>query len=226
MSSIFTSGYQRNDARSDHCLYSYPITEQARKISLVSDMIARPEALPLESVAEEPDQAMSDSELKEWAAFYARPATTAEHSDDAAAYVVFVLGGERFAVSLDDLDEVARVECGVGLDHVSPLVLGLANIRGEVVPLLDTAAALGVRSTYRLGSPNRTLVIRDEQDRRTALPVERVQSIELIDSEQFQVVPTLDDSSLIRRIAIAEHDGGSMTLLDVSGLRRAGTEGF
>jgi purine-binding chemotaxis protein CheW len=169
---------------------------------------------------------MSDTELEEWAAFYARSAVDAQRCDDAAAYVVFMLGGERFAVPLEDLDEVARVECGIGLDHASALVLGLVNIRGEVVPMLDTAAALRVRGTYQLGGSNRTLVIRDEQGRRTALPVDRVQSIEQIGSEQFQHLSSAEDSGPIRRIAIAERDGHSMTLLDVSGLHRADNEGF
>jgi chemotaxis signal transduction protein len=102
----------------------------------------------------------------------------------------------------------------------------LVNIRGEVVPMLDTAAALRVRGTYQLGGANRTLVICDQQGRRTALPVDRVQSIELIGPEQFQFFSNAEDSGPVRRIAIAEHDGHSMTLLDVSGLHRADNEGF
>jgi purine-binding chemotaxis protein CheW len=186
----------------------------------------RPEVLPTDAASLGSDQAMSDAELQEWARFYARSAVDSQHADDASAYVIFVLGGERFAVPLQDLDEVARVECGIGLDHASTLVIGLVNIRGEVVPMLDTAAALRVRGTYQLGSSNRTLVIRDEQGRRTALPVDRVQSIELIGPGQFQFFPDAEDSGAIRRIAIAEHDGHSMTLLDVSGLNRADNQGF
>jgi chemotaxis signal transduction protein len=139
--------------------------------------------------------------------------------------VIFRVGGERFAVPLADLDEVAQVEVGIGLSHASALVLGLANIRGEVVPMLDTAAALGTRGSHRLGTDNRTLVVRDARDRRTALPVDRIESIELLSPELFQVRDGGDEQSPIRRIAIGEHAGGSLTLLDLGGLRRAGSDG-
>jgi chemotaxis signal transduction protein len=116
------------------------------------------------------------------------------------------------------------VEVGIGLDHASPLVLGLVNIRGEIVPMLDTAAALGTRASHRLGPQNRSLVIRDTRDRRTALPVDQVESIEPLAPEAFEARGGDDTAALIRRVGIGEHAGGALTLLDVGGLRRAGAD--
>ncbi len=168
---------------------------------------------------------MTQAELKHWAELYAHDNSTAVQAGSGHAHVIFRLGGERFAVPLADLDEVARVEVGIGLSRAGALVLGLVNIRGEVVPLLDTAGALGARGSYRLGNKNRTLVVRDARDRRTALPVDQIESIELLPPDLFRVHRNDDDKALIRRIGIGEHAGGSLTLLDMHGLRGAGANG-
>jgi chemotaxis signal transduction protein len=171
-------------------------------------------------------QPLTEAELRHWAQQYARPDTELADTDTGAgvAHVIFRVGGERFAVPLADLDEVAQVEVGIGLDHASPLVLGLVNIRGEVVPMLDTAAALGTRASHRLGPQNRSLVVRDARDRRTALPVEQIESIEPLMAESFQAQGGDDAEALIRRVGVGEHAGGSLTLLDIGGLRRAGAD--
>jgi chemotaxis signal transduction protein len=170
------------------------------------------------------DEGLSDSELRHWADVYARDDSAPTETGDASPHVIFQVGGERFAVPLDELDEVARVEVGIGLNHASSLVLGLVNIRGEVVPVLDTAAALGTRGTYRLGNANRTLVVRDARDRRTALPVDGIETIDQLDAALFQGEGA-DTKAPIRRVAVGEYAGGSLTLLDLSGLRRAGSAG-
>jgi chemotaxis signal transduction protein len=206
----------------------------------VPDSAPPPSIPPHSSVASAPDPAASTAlpsataavqrpltaaELRHWAEQYARTDTELADTGAGTAHVIFRVGGERFAVPLADLDEVAQVEVGIGLDHASPLVLGLVNIRGEIVPMLDTAAALGTRASQRLGPQNRSLVVRDARDRRTALPVDQVESIELLASALFQAQAGGDDGEApIRRIGIGEHAGGSLTLLDVGGLRRTGAD--
>jgi purine-binding chemotaxis protein CheW len=176
---------------------------------------------------------MTEAQLRQWAEVYARDDATPTATGRDSAHVIFRVGGERFAVPLEDLDEVARVEVGIGLEHASALVLGLVNIRGEVVPMLDTAAVLGARGSWRLDTSNRTLVVRDARGRRTALPVDRIESIELLAPELFrsphgspQGTPSAaDDAGPVCRIGIGEHAGRSLTLLDLGGLRRAGADG-
>jgi len=145
---------------------------------------------------------------------------------DSGTFVLFRLGDERFAIALDDLDEVACVETGIALANVDPVVLGLANLRGELLPLLDTAALLGTRVDYRLGSNNRTLVVSDQQGRRSGLPVDRVDGVERLDAGLFQLRSTSSADAPVRRAGIAEHAGSALSLLDVSGLRRGDMDHF
>ncbi len=58
------------------------------------------------------------------------------------------VGAERFALELTAVREVLVDPAPTPLPGAPPTVLGVVNLRGEVVPLLDTAALLG---TGRLG---------------------------------------------------------------------------
>jgi chemotaxis signal transduction protein len=58
--------------------------------------------------------------------------------------VVLPVGPDSYAVPIESLREVVAAPALTGLVTAPSLVLGLVNLRGEIVPLLDTAALLGV----------------------------------------------------------------------------------
>ncbi|MGB5737207.1 MAG: chemotaxis protein CheW [Thiohalocapsa sp.] len=173
----------------------------------------------------EAGELLSAETLRERAEAYAAVAA-ADTDLNRTTFVLFRLGGECFAIALDDLDEVACVETGIALANVDPTIIGLANLRGELLPLLDTAAMLGTRCEYRLGGDNRTLVIRDVYGRRSGLPVDRVDAVEYLDTGIFQLRAAAAEQRPIARAGVAEHAGAALSLLDVSGLRQGHVEHF
>jgi chemotaxis signal transduction protein len=58
--------------------------------------------------------------------------------------VLLPVGPDVYAVPVGWVREVAPVPALYPLVTAAPVVLGLFNLRGEIVPLLDTAALLGV----------------------------------------------------------------------------------
>jgi chemotaxis signal transduction protein len=167
---------------------------------------------------------LPEPELDYWTERYAQGGAEVEHPGQ--AYVLVRLSGERFAVAMQDLDEVATVTTGIALPHLDPRVLGLANVRGELLPLLDTAALLGLGTAYRLGGRNRTLVIRDQHGRRTGLPVDAVEAVEDLDPGTFQIRHGAPGGAPVRRVGVGEHKGQSLSLLDVTPLRQASFSHF
>jgi len=169
------------------------------------------------------------AELDHWTGRYAQALDPAE-SLTGRVFVIVRVAGERFALPMQVLDEVASATTGIGLPHVSALVLGLANVRGEIVPLLDTGALLGISGNYRLGPANRTLVVRDLRGRRTGLPVDAVESVELLDPNSFQAQAQAQapagTTAPLRRVGVGEHQGRSLTLLDLGPLLAAGFNHF
>lgn len=53
------------------------------------------------------------------------------------------LGSERVAIHLSDVREVVSAPAPTRLPTAPPTLLGLFNLRGEVMPLLDLAVLLG-----------------------------------------------------------------------------------
>jgi len=58
--------------------------------------------------------------------------------------VLLPVGADLFAVPIESVREVLAQPVVTGLVTAPALVLGLINLRGEIVPLLDTAALLGL----------------------------------------------------------------------------------
>ncbi|HWT21988.1 MAG TPA: chemotaxis protein CheW, partial [Solirubrobacteraceae bacterium] len=62
--------------------------------------------------------------------------------------LVLPVGADRYALELADVREVVRGPAITPLPGAPAAVLGALNLRGAVIPVLDTAALLG---TGRLG---------------------------------------------------------------------------
>jgi purine-binding chemotaxis protein CheW len=58
--------------------------------------------------------------------------------------VVLPVGADLYAVPISWVREVVAIPMTTALVTAPPLVLGLVNLRGEIVPLLDTAVLLGL----------------------------------------------------------------------------------
>lgn len=168
---------------------------------------------------------LTAAELAHWTELYARPA--AAETDPGEPFLLFRLGEERFAVPMADLDEVASLAGGTALPHVGPLVQGLANLRGEILLLLDAGALLSAGARPRLGVENRTLVIRDRHGRRAGLMVDAIEGVESLDPSTFRL-PSRDagSESPVRRAGAGEHKGAALIRVDVGPLREAAFSGF
>jgi purine-binding chemotaxis protein CheW len=110
----------------------------------------------------------------------ALPAAAGRSADD--GYVVFSLGGERFAIPLKQVLEADRVPAVTPVPFVPDFVRGVANRRGEVLPLIDLrllldieqeAAPLGVQP----GEGRMLVVRRNESDAPAALVVDSLGGI-------------------------------------------------
>jgi purine-binding chemotaxis protein CheW len=67
--------------------------------------------------------------------------------------VVFRLGHEQFAAPITRVREILRPLKVTRMPRTAPFVKGLFNLRGQVLPLLDTKARLGIRSRPDEGQP-------------------------------------------------------------------------
>jgi len=63
------------------------------------------------------------------------------------AYLTFALGEEKFAIPVDHVQEVVEFGQVTKVPNAPEYMLGIINLRGRVLPLLDTKLKLGLTAT-------------------------------------------------------------------------------
>lgn len=74
------------------------------------------------------------------------------------SYLTFVVGNDKFAVHAEHVREVIEVGQITKLPHAPAYMLGIINLRGEILPLIDTRQKLGL-PLKELTPGNRILVL-------------------------------------------------------------------
>jgi chemotaxis signal transduction protein len=106
----------------------------------------------------------------------------------ATAHVVFRLGSRTMAIPLAAVSEIARPPKVTRLPHVPAWVLGIANLRGDIVSMLDLEGFL----SGKVGKPSheqRMLALRPAGDEvRTAVLVDSVDGIQAFEDARISRV--------------------------------------
>ena len=103
---------------------------------------------------------LSQAQLDEMAAQYAEDKREVELEQE--QWLVFSLGEELFSLSMNDLDEIALVRGGIAIPSIKKNVIGLINLRGEPIILIDTKKILNLSITESSHALQRVLVIKDQ----------------------------------------------------------------
>jgi purine-binding chemotaxis protein CheW len=69
--------------------------------------------------------------------------------NESNAYLTFALGHEKFAIKVEYVQEVVEFGQFTRVPNAPAYMLGIINLRGRVLPLLDTKLKLGLQATER-----------------------------------------------------------------------------
>jgi purine-binding chemotaxis protein CheW len=110
-----------------------------------------------------------------------------------ARFVCAWAGGLRVAFGIEEVQEVLAPRSVTRLFHTPPAVLGVLNLRGDILPALDLAALVGESpSSVATGSEERFLVLRSiaESGAKPTSFAVRVQKLDpLRDAGSGEVMP-------------------------------------
>jgi chemotaxis-related protein WspD len=156
---------------------------------------------------------------EEWTAHVARPKRGAD--GDTQTVVIFRIGPEWLALPMRAVSEVADLRPIHSLPHRrSDLVLGLANVRGELLVCVSLGQVLGLEQSaeanreIRRGAYPRLLVIRRDNVR-SACPVDEVHGVHRVRSREMKNVPaTVARATATYSKAILSWKGVSVGILD------------
>ncbi|MBB3396028.1 chemotaxis protein CheW [Rhizobium sp. BK060] len=103
--------------------------------------------------------------------------------------IAFHLGHQQFCLKTTSIREIRGWAAATPLPHAPPHVLGVMNLRGSVIPVIDLAAKLRVTST--LDTSRSAIVVVEVGDGIIGLVVDQVSDILSISGERIQPVPDL-----------------------------------
>lgn len=104
-------------------------------------------------------------------------------------FLSFDLGGEAYAASIMDVREILKIVTPTEVPRAPREVLGVLSKRGVVMPVIDLAAVLGLRTPDRtLHRDQRVLVVGDGQ-RVLGLRVDRVHQVVRLPARALEDVP-------------------------------------
>jgi purine-binding chemotaxis protein CheW len=146
--------------------------------------------------------------------------------------LIVIVAGERWAIPAADVVEIVRPRVLTRLPYAPSSLLGLANLRGAVLPVVALAALLG-HAVSPARSTSRIVVV--DQGPRVGLLVDSVSTLTLASGERqvdLQALLAVEFSGLARRgaavmaggervVAASAGDVGGLALL---GFRVAGQE--
>ena len=99
--------------------------------------------------------------------------------------VVFEIGGQRLVAPMGQVSEILTMPEYTSLPLVKPWMLGIANIRGRLLPLTDLSRFLQVPSQLSQMAQRKVIVI-DHDNVFSGLLVDKVLGIEQFTQDQYR----------------------------------------
>lgn len=133
----------------------------------------------------------------------------------------FTLAGQNYAVPLADVNEIIRPETPTPVPGAPADVLGIINLRGNIVTVLDGCRRLGLKATGANQDPNQRLVIFREASGDVGIRIDVLQEVMELDTRKMLPplpgrTPRVDDPVL----GSMYHGDGFIALLDAGKLCR------
>jgi purine-binding chemotaxis protein CheW len=137
-----------------------------------------------------------------------------ERTDPQKSLVGFVVGDVCYAVPIDHVREIVNPLPVTELPHAPPTIAGVADHRGEIVPVVELRVRFGLPT---LTDPRRAKwILIDVTGRGVALCVDRVTEVFGAASADLKPAPALGSGDQLRGIAgVVSRNEGLTFVLDV-----------
>ncbi len=164
-----------------------------------------------------------DTEIKEVFGYEAAPGfDSGVVKNDTEQHIVFTLAGTEYAVSVLNIREVGKPLKITPVPNLPSWVLGVSNLRGEIISVLDLRIFLGIESIPYQESKRMLVVHSREQDITTALIVDNVRGIRSLSMEKVNPPASpIGDRVGVYMSGVYEHKKGLFTVIDLECLLKS-----
>ncbi len=141
--------------------------------------------------------------------------------DAPAKFLSFELGTETYGIDIGQVQEVRSYERATPLPNAPAWLLGVTNLRGTIVPIIDLRTRLGMAAPFDARTVTAVLTL---STRCVGLVVDAVSDVVTLAPESIKPAPALEahgnvDASFIQ--GIASVDDRMLILVDITALLSA-----
>ncbi|MFT3927254.1 MAG: chemotaxis protein CheW [Myxococcales bacterium] len=153
-----------------------------------------------------------------------RTAASRQRSDHAKNLVSFLVGDVRYAIEIARVREIVNPLPTVSLPHAPAEVVGVADHRGDVLPVVDLRVRFGVNTD--LTRRTKWIIVRvQERISAVALVVDAVTEVFGAGAEDQRSVPEIGSGSGRRGISsVYAYQGGLVFVVDTSIISSAASQ--
>lgn len=130
-------------------------------------------------------------------------------------FVALTAGDQLFCIEIRQILELRRWSPVTALPHSQPDVLGVINLRGAVIPIIDLAARFGLPAIER--NARNVIVIVSVEDRTVGLLVQSVSEILTVNADDIQETPDVQSDETRRSVVgVFASEDDLIRILDLS----------
>jgi len=137
--------------------------------------------------------------------------------EDTEKLIVFEVNGEEYSLPIHPVKEVLESPHITPVPESLPFILGIMNLRGKIVPVIDLARRLDLPEQD--GSREQHILITEGEEKSlVGVKVGRVMEILTVHKDEIQPTPAIVSKALAREflqgaVAIEQPQGGSRIVL-------------
>ena len=140
-----------------------------------------------------------------------------KYSGPSIRCVLFELSGETYGINVKKIREVLRVGTIRKVEGSPHNVLGVINVRGVIVTVIDTRSFYGLPSRP-VDDLSRIIIVELDSDNIVGMMVDCVQEVKDIPEKQFESMSATKEGASRYLQGIAHFNGNVIILIDVDSM--------
>lgn len=133
----------------------------------------------------------------------------------AGQYLGFFLGSQPYAIPIADVREINRMTDITSVPRVPDYVVGVMNLRGKVIPVIDLRIRFGVK--VREFSRETCVIVVEGTEGKVGMIVDAVNEVVELSLEEIQAAPPMGNEVQLQYVnGVAKREKELSLLVDIS----------
>ena len=142
-------------------------------------------------------------------------AAVRKQTEDQSQWVTFQMDQERYGINVLQVQEIIRMTDITPVPGAPHYILGVINLRGNVVPIVNTSSRFNLPTVD--DSADTRIILVDLDRQLIGIVVDSVAEVVTLESGEIEKAPSLDKAEWVQFIhGVARTEGDLLILLDLS----------